>query len=67
MIYCVYLIKDIHRKVISTVQYIPPNQSSKYLGHYKELNGSQIKHTSNLQKLINEETVYLATCHPKPL
>ena len=57
------VIKDIQGKVISTVQYISPNSSIESLGHYKELNGSQTKHSSSLQKLIHEWTVYLATCH----
>ena len=43
------VIKAFHRKRILTVQYILLNQSSKYLGHYKELNSSQIKYTSNFQ------------------
>ena len=60
------VIKDNQGSVISNVQYLLPEESVKYLGHHKELSGTQTSQQNALEELVRNETAFVATCHLSP-
>ena len=49
--------------IVSQIRYLPPDKSSKYLGHYKDLMGNQKEQALRFKQIIQEETAFLQTCH----
>ena len=54
-------ITDTQGNTCSVIKYIPPAEATKYLGHYKEVLGSQQKQERVLRHIVNEETAFVAT------
>jgi len=54
-------ITDTQGNICSVIKYVPPDKATKYLGHYKEVIGSQHKQERVLQQIINKETAFVAT------
>jgi hypothetical protein len=59
-------IKDVNHKVCSTIKFLHPEEASKYLGHIKEVAGTQISQEEKLKEVIKSETAFVATSHLNP-
>ena len=59
-------INNVEGNICSNIKYLCPDQASKYLGHYKEVSGSQEAQEKVLQSIVRNETAFVSTSQMTP-